>query len=78
MSHIPHSAMKHAAPAHHNDTAPPILEALSKPVSSGFGAAAWLTIGGTVLASAVAIALPLIRGEKNASSSRRGKKAKTE
>ena len=79
MSHIPNSAMKHAGPVHHDHDyegkAPPKPPKLKRD-EGGLGTGAWIAIGGTLLAGAVAaVAVPLLRREKPPVPTRRGKKA---
>jgi hypothetical protein len=74
MSHIPSSAMKHAGPVHHDDAEAVDSKANGKTAAAaddnadgssadGIGTGAWIAIGGTLLAGAVAaIAVPLLRG----------------
>lgn len=74
MSHIPSSAMKHAGPVHHDNAEAPDSKPHSKTAAAaggktdgsladGIGTGAWVAIGGTLLAGAVAaIAVPLLRG----------------
>lgn len=64
MSYIPSSAMKHAGPLHHDEHPPQKSDGKGRHRPGGIGAGAWLAIGGTILASAAAIAVPLIRGGK--------------
>lgn len=77
MSHIPSSAMKHAGPVHHDDAKAPGHPASNehhdaRPIPT----AAWIAIGGTLLAGAVAsIAVPLLRARAVPVPKRRGKKA---
>jgi hypothetical protein len=76
MSHIPNSVMKHAGPVHHDDAPPATVEQPATPSTRGLGTGAWLAIGGTIVASAVAaIAVPLLRGREEPRPTRRGKAA---
>lgn len=77
MSHIPSSAMKHAGPVHHDheDKAPPRPAPAGRD-GDGIGTGAWIAIGGTLLAGAVAaIAVPLLRRDRTPVPKRHGKKA---
>ncbi|WP_288936331.1 hypothetical protein [uncultured Sphingomonas sp.] len=74
MSYIPSSAMKHAGPTHHADAGPSQPAKRTRPHAAGLGTGTWIAIGGTVLASAAAIAVPLLRRGKAKPAARHGKK----
>jgi hypothetical protein len=69
--------MKHAGPVHHDDaTAPGQPGSPEHHDARPIPTAAWIAIGGTLLAGAVAaIAVPLLRARSTPVSKRRGKKA---
>lgn len=77
MSHIPSSAMKHAGPVHHDEAqAPTGAGSRQDHDDRSIPTAAWIAIGGTLLAGAVAaIAVPLLRARAVPVPKRRGKKA---
>ncbi|WP_198354945.1 hypothetical protein [Sphingomonas sp. MA1305] len=75
MSYIPSSVMKHAGPLHHDEHPPQTSDGEGRHRHGGLGAGAWLAIGGTILASAAAIAVPLIRGGKAKAANRSASKA---
>jgi hypothetical protein len=75
MSHIPNSAMKHAGPKHHDENEPLSTPgSTSEPERRRIDLGTWLAIGGTIAAAAVAIALPLLRGDRESGPAPRNRK----
>lgn len=70
MSHIPNSAMKHAAPTHHDSKPAP-----AKKKKAGGVPGALIALAGTLAVGAVAaFAIPLLRSDGAAEPKRAGKK----